>query len=1209
MSRAAPQRIVRIRREYNQWVANQTLEDYALRFTAKGARRWSPWRVANTALGAMSFLALEAIGGAITLNYGFTNALWAILVAGALIFASGLPIAYYAAKYGVDMDLLTRGAGFGYLGSTITSLIYASFTFIFFALEAAIMAMALELCFGLPLAAGYVVCALAVIPLVTHGITLISRFQAWTQPLWLLLNLLPFAFIAWKAPQSFADWTTFTGRLGETQGQFDLLLFGSAASVVFALVPQIGEQVDFLRFLPRPRQTLRERAAWWSALVAAGPGWIVLGVLKMLAGSFLLFLAVQAMVPLDIVGEPVQMYLVAFREVFSSPMLALAATTLFVIVAQLKINVTNAYAGSIAWSNFFARLTHSHPGRVVWLAFNVLIALVLMELGVFKALERILGLYANVAIAWIGAVVADLVINKPLGLSPRHIEFKRAHLYDINPVGVGAMGIATAIALLAYSGLFGPVAQALSTFVAFGTALLAAPLIAWATGGRYYIARAAEPVRTQRTRLRCVVCEHRFEVEDMARCPAYGGWICSLCCSLDARCLDSCKPRARLRDQLLDALRLLIPERGLQALDSRLGHYIGVYSLVLALIGGTLLLLGFQQSLEGPMPGASALLWKAFAVLSLIAGVVSWLFVLAQESRSVAQQESSRQMQLLTREIQAHKRTDAQLKEAKEAAEAANLAKSRFVTGLSHELRTPLNAILGYAQLMDGDRALPEPAQDAARVIRRSGEHLSQLIDGLLDIAKIEAGKVHLHRDLLHFPSLIDELEMMFGPQARAKGIGFRVERPPRLPVHVQTDGKRLRQVLINLLTNAIKFTEHGSVTLRLRYQRQTAEFQVIDTGPGIAAEDRERIFAPFERGRGSEASGTPGMGLGLTISRVLTEIMGGQISVASEPGVGSTFSVRMVLGEVSAPAAGLPLPAARIVGYEGPRRSVLVADDDDASRALLRRLLEPLGFSVQEAARGDTCLDAVRAAPPDVLLLDISMPGLTGWEVARRLRAEGQELPIVMVSADAFENRQVRPSRQSPGSDTCHDDFLVKPINLQQLLDALRRHLGLAWRVADGDAPTAGLPPPTPAEGRRPAAGAPSPSSDLPDLPEEILDELDHLVAIGHVRGLLDRLDALAAGQPAAEPVASLRRAAREFRLADFQRELAGLRAATAGAPAAGGRAADDDADRAPAAQRLAAGAGDDAGHPGASHGLQSDDRAARHPAPGPGAGLDRAA
>src|SRR5579863_8909885 len=179
----AQQRIVRVRRNYNQWVANQTLEDYALRFTAKTARRWSSLRVANTAIGAVSFLALEAIGGSITVNYGFANASAAILVVGALILLTSLPIAYYASTYGVDIDLLTRGAGFGYLGSTITSLIYASFTFLLFAIEASILSEALKLLFGVPLALAHVLSSLVVIPIAIYGISLISRVQLMTQPI------------------------------------------------------------------------------------------------------------------------------------------------------------------------------------------------------------------------------------------------------------------------------------------------------------------------------------------------------------------------------------------------------------------------------------------------------------------------------------------------------------------------------------------------------------------------------------------------------------------------------------------------------------------------------------------------------------------------------------------------------------------------------------------------------------------------------------------------------------------------------------------------------------------------------------------------------------------------------------------------------------------------------------------------------------------
>ena len=213
-------------------------------------------------------------------------------------------------------------------------------------------------------------------------------------------------------------------------------------------------------------------------------------MLKMLAGSFLAFLAIEHLVPPR--RRPSRRRCIWSRSgyVFSSPQLALAFTGAFVIISQIKINVTNAYAGSIAWSNFFSRLTHSHPGRVVWLVFNVTIALMLMELGIFKMLEHILGLYSIVAVAWVGALVADLVINKPLGLSPPGIEFKRAHLYDINPVGVGAMLAATVAGIVAFFGVLGTTLQALSAFLALAVAFVMAPAIAYVTKGRFYIARA-----------------------------------------------------------------------------------------------------------------------------------------------------------------------------------------------------------------------------------------------------------------------------------------------------------------------------------------------------------------------------------------------------------------------------------------------------------------------------------------------------------------------------------------------------------------------------------------------------------------------------------------------------------------------------------------------------------------------------------------------
>ncbi|MBP8287809.1 MAG: hybrid sensor histidine kinase/response regulator, partial [Rhodoferax sp.] len=240
----AVQRITRVRRDYNGWVASETMEDYALRFTPQRFRKWSEWRVANTAFGAASFLILEAVGATLLVQYGFANAFWAILATGLIIFLAGLPISVYAARYGVDMDLLTRGAGFGYIGSTITSLIYASFTFIFFALEAAVMAYALELALGIAPHWGYLICALVVIPLVTHGVSAISRLQVWTQPLWLLMLVVPFVVVIFSEPGAFSG---ALHHVGEKSGSasFGLPWFGAALTVGIALMTQMGEQVDY----------------------------------------------------------------------------------------------------------------------------------------------------------------------------------------------------------------------------------------------------------------------------------------------------------------------------------------------------------------------------------------------------------------------------------------------------------------------------------------------------------------------------------------------------------------------------------------------------------------------------------------------------------------------------------------------------------------------------------------------------------------------------------------------------------------------------------------------------------------------------------------------------------------------------------------------------------------------------------------------------
>ncbi|NTV68908.1 MAG: response regulator [Azonexaceae bacterium] len=1082
----ATQRIIKIRRDYNTWVANETLEDYALRFTPRSFRKWSELRVANTAFGAASFLVLEAVGATMLVQAGFLNAFWAILATGLIIFLIGLPISVMAARHGLDMDLLTRGAGFGYIGSTITSLIYASFTFIFFALEAAIMAYALELAFKIPPAWGYLICALVVIPLVTHGVTAISKLQAWTQPLWIFLLVLPYAFLFLEDPQALAGLWQYGGERGG-DASFNPQLFAAALTVGIALVTQMAEQVDYLRFMPEktPDNTRR----WWLAVIIGGPGWVVPGVLKMLGGALLAWLVLRNGIPAERAVDPNQMYLIGFSHVFDNTTLAIAATALFVVISQLKINVTNAYAGSLAWSNFFSRLTHSHPGRVVWVVFNTLIALLLMELDVFQALGQVLGLYSNIAISWMAAVVADLVINKPLGLSPPGLEFKRSHLYDINPVGVGAMAIASLLSVATFVGLFGDALQPYAPFVALAAAFLISPLIAWGTGGRYYLVRPNEPSTDNRKK--CSICEREYEGEDMAYCPAYQGAICSLCCTLDARCHDQCKPQASLGAQWNAVLRRILPKAALPYLETGLGHYLllmtGIVP-ILALILGVLythelLTLGTLE------PAVVARLQdsfiKTFAALLMLSGVIAWWMVLTQESRRVAQEESNRQTQLLMQEIESHQRTDEALQKARVVAEQANQAKSRYITAISHELRTPLNSILGYAQILAADEDVPPNRAQAVSVIRKSGDHLLSVIEGTLDIARIEGGKLTLDVRAMDFPELMQQIVGMFELQARNKGLSFEYRPVGEVPAVVRADEKRLRQILINVLGNAVKFTVRGGVTFGVECRRDMAIFEIRDTGPGIPAEDMQRIFEPFTRGSTVQAGGS---GVGLTIARMLTDLMGGEMQVSSTPGEGTLFRIRLFLPSVHSAQAAKELPKLNRIGYVGVRRRILVVDNEKVDRDLLQNVLEPLGFIVEQAASGYECLAAVPRFAPHLIFMDLGMPGIDGWETIRRLRQQGHnEAAIAILSANAYDKGLDNDVGVAP------EDFIVKPLKVDELLAWLGRKLDLEWVTADAPAATV---PPAPAE---PPPMVPPGETDMAAL--------DELITLGYLRGILNKL------------------------------------------------------------------------------------------------------
>ena len=1073
------------RRSYNKFVANEMMEDFALRFTARRARKWPYARIAGTALGIVSFMVLEAIGGAITLNYGFVNAAWAIAALVAVIFISGLPISYYAARYGVDIDLLSRGAGFGYVGSTIASLIYASFTFIFFALEAAIMSMALELLLGIPLYIGYAISALIVLPLVTHGIAYISRFQVWSQPVWLVLQLIPLFYVFTHPQSSLQEWLQFEGGAGSAAGSFNILLFGGASAVLMSLVAQIGEQADILRFLP-PKAENGSPAKWWTALLMAGPGWIVFGAGKLFLGSYLAFLLLKQGVLPAVASDPAHMYQDAFAYVFSNSTLGIVVATIFVVLSQLKINVANAYAGSLAWSNFFCRITHNHPGRVVWMVFNVLIALLLMELGIYQTIENILKVYSVLVLSWLGAVSADLLINKPLGISPPMIEFKRSKLFDVNPVGVLSMLLASVVGFVAYAGVLGTVLAALASYLAFAIPFVSVPLIGWATRGRYYLVSNGVQVLPQQAH-QCCICENTFDYEDMSHCPVYARPICSLCCSLDVHCGDKCRDKATLSAQMTQFLNRYATHNAAVLLSRPLAQTI-LLTLVLSSISVVLLALIYWQISAGSPQledVVSTTLVKVFFFLLIIIGVVSWLLTLAKQSNRQALGELRQQSDALYDEVNAHEKTTEAYLQAKDQAESANNAKSRYLAGLSHELRTPLNVLLGYAQLLSNDSQLPTHIKGPLLTMKRNGEHLNDLIEGILEVSKIEAGRLSVNREEIALHELLEQLLHMFQQQAQAKGLTFNYEVPRYLPNRVSGDKQRLRQILINLISNAIKFTEQGGVSLRVNYRNEVAHFVITDTGPGITPADQEKVFQPFER-VDANSSAISGTGLGLTISRALAELMGGEITLQSEPGNGSQFHLRLLLPRLSKKDTAVSLEHKQIVGYEGTRRTILVVDDEFSQRQLMNDILSPLDFTVLTASSADDGMRLLAKYQIDLLLLDLNMPGVNGWQAARDIRQAGYQQPIIIVSANVRELDKVASARRN------HNDYLVKPFMINQLLSKVGEWLSLRWQYKASEAKASVHEPPA----AKPAAGVTQ------------FKALKSLAEIGYLSGFVSKLN-----------------------------------------------------------------------------------------------------
>ncbi len=403
-------------------------------------------------------------------------------------------------------------------------------------------------------------------------------------------------------------------------------------------------------------------------------------------------------------------------------------------------------------------------------------------------------------------------------------------------------------------------------------------------------------------------------------------------------------------------------------------------------------------------------------------------------------------------------------------------------------------------------------------MIQRGGEHLMSLIEGTLDIARIESGKLTLEKKPMRFADTVGAVAHLFELQAAEKGLGFQLDSGAGLPPVVRGDEQRLRQILINLLGNAIKFTSAGQVRLSVHYQGEIATFEVADTGPGMTPEELQRVFEPFARAR-SASDAAPGAGLGLTIAGMLASLMGGELVAESTPGRGSRFRLKLFLPRL--PDDALPPPAsapgARYAGgHLGRRRRVLTVDNEEADRQLIAQWLEPLGFDVREAANGHEALALLHAGyRPDVVLMDLAMPGIDGWETLRRigaLRLPG--LHCAVVSSNAFDRGL--PNDVGIGAG----DYFIKPVRRSDLLDWLTRRLGLEWappaatQDESSDRPPALSAPAQAAitNAAQTTGGAPG-SAPLP--PPEALQPLQHAVALGYYRGVLKAADALAQADP----------------------------------------------------------------------------------------------
>jgi PAS domain S-box-containing protein len=477
------------------------------------------------------------------------------------------------------------------------------------------------------------------------------------------------------------------------------------------------------------------------------------------------------------------------------------------------------------------------------------------------------------------------------------------------------------------------------------------------------------------------------------------------------------------------------------------------------------------------------------------------------------------------------KQAQAALLQAKEQADAANRAKSAFLANMSHELRTPLNVIMGFAQILAHDETLTPAQTHKIEDILRGGEYLLGLINDILDLAKIEAGRFEILSEAFDLADALNDIQAMFQIRASERKLAFHYLLDGTLPRLAEGDGKRLRQILINLLGNAMKFTEQGAVTLRAAFHGGLLQLEIEDSGIGIAPEEQIKVFDPFSQ-VGENRYKLQGSGLGLAITHKLIENMRGSISLSSELGKGSVFRVTLPLRALESTAevnASQPrriigyrrLPRAEIVEEDGSKREngalrVLITDDIASNRAVLKGILRPLGFALKEAASGEECLEIAPAWLPDVVLMDLRMPGLDGHETTRELRKQARfaTTPIIIISASAFAEDRVASLQAGCAA------HIGKPVKKDKLLEVLQAHLPLQWQYQE-------------------AAPPPAPVSSMP-LSQEQAGELLNLLRSGNISNIIHSLEDLSRQPDCPSKVAELLVLAREFEIEKLRKALA---------------------------------------------------------------------